>query len=182
VIGNWRIKTWPCPTTRMTCMKSLTGLDPSSRRPWARAPPITSIARNPPGSSNRVGRIRRKRSQETTRHALSTRSSALKMASIESAAHALHSRLALRPRGRQITAVPMRQAQIEFGVRRGSGLLCLPGLPGGWWMCAVGRPTQKRPSALVGRLRLRGKGQGQTRRPPDGAVALVLSVPVARLP
>jgi hypothetical protein len=36
VIGNWRIKTRPCPTTRMACMKSLTRLDPSSQRPCAR--------------------------------------------------------------------------------------------------------------------------------------------------
>jgi hypothetical protein len=53
--------------------------------------------------------------------------------------------LALRPRGRQITAVP--QAQIGFGVRRNLllDLAGWPALSGGWWLCAVGRPTQKPP-------------------------------------
>jgi hypothetical protein len=48
VIGNWRLKFWIRQTTGRACMKSLTRLDPSSRRPWVRAAPLISIA-GPPG-------------------------------------------------------------------------------------------------------------------------------------
>jgi hypothetical protein len=76
VIGNWRIKTWPRQKTSMACMKSLTRLDPSSRRPWVRAATLISIAAPPGKLESRRANSPQKISSD---HALGTRSSALKI-------------------------------------------------------------------------------------------------------
>jgi hypothetical protein len=84
-------------------MKSLTRLDLSiSERPWARAPPLISIAPPPGKLQSRQVNPPEKIPRD---HAPGIRSSALKIGPIESAEHALHGRVALIARGRQITAV-----------------------------------------------------------------------------
>jgi hypothetical protein len=83
-------------------MKSLTRLDPSSQRPWVRAPPLISIAQ-PPGELQIasgefvVKDLKRPRAKYSL---LGTK------IGFHRIGQALHSRLALRPRGRLITAVP----------------------------------------------------------------------------